>query len=114
MRYLGWGPKYDEWIPRASRRLQLLNSCSHGSRGSAAPEAVVSDQELVFPDDATDPPNELVCQRKDFKVSVYWIENVKYALLNCRGLDAVLNRIVKEPTLPVSVRHCASNADRRA
>jgi hypothetical protein len=66
LHYLGWGAKYDEWVPLDSVRLDRLNYRSVGRRGTAVAETFESEQERDPPDStflAMDTQGEALVQR---------------------------------------------------
>lgn len=103
LRYLGFSAKNDEWVPKASPRIQPYNSRAHESRGPTA-ETVLSDQELIF-DDADDPEDAVLCQRKRYHISTHFLSTVNLVLFERRGMEMFLDRLVdREKPLPVAVR----------
>ncbi len=103
---VGWGPKFDEWLPVHSARIAKLNTRSNGARGILFVDSVVFDQEITVEGDDADPPSVYAVARRTPRRSALLISNLNYFLgASCNGAARWLVRLKDmERPVPLDVR----------
>jgi hypothetical protein len=93
--FLGWGSRFDEWLPVTSPRVAKLNSRSRCMRGMLVADVAVFDQELVVSDDAEDPDGVIAVLRKGVRRSTFLVENMNVFFGVHNGAGIILQRLAK-------------------
>ncbi len=89
---IGWGSKFDEWLPTSSPRLAKLFTRSHGCRGILVVDNVMFDQELTAVDDSLDAADAVAIVRQLPRRSSILIGFINYYMSE-KGLN-VANRLL--------------------